>query len=131
MGQFLVGKGKDFYKEQLGYLGANNIEEMLREHYHPDAIMVTFDGIRRGHEELRRYFVNTLASMGEITCLSTEYFEETEDVIIFKARITDTKRGTVRADNALYLKEGKILRHIALTILPQYDYEKLGTIWKE
>ena len=131
MGQFEAGKGKDFYQEQLGYLGTNDIEGLLREHYHPDAVMVTFDGIRRGHGQLREYFVNTLASMGQITGLSTEYFEETDDVIIFKATITDSKRGTVKADNALYMKEGKIFRHIALTILPQYDYEKLGTIWKD
>ena len=131
MGQFTAGNGKAFYGEQLGYLGANDIEGMLREHYHPDAVMVTFDGIRRGHDELRQYFVNTLASMGEITGLTTEYFEETEDVIIFKAKITDSKRGTVQADNALYLKDGKIYRHIALTILPQYDYQQLGTLWQQ
>ncbi|MEW6218100.1 MAG: nuclear transport factor 2 family protein [Thermodesulfobacteriota bacterium] len=131
MGQFSIGKGKDFYKEQLGYLGTNDIEGLLQEHYHPDAVMVTFDGIRRGHAELRQYFVNTLSSMGQITELSTQYFAETEDVIIFKATITDSKRGTVHADNALYLKDGKIHRHIALTILPQYDYTKLGTLWTD
>lgn len=121
--------GKKFYLEQLGYLGKADIEALLREHYHEDAVMVTFDGIRRGHDELRQYFQNTLASMGRITGLSTEYFNETEDVIIFKATITDEKRGTVKADNALYLKNGKIFRHIALTILPNFDYEKFGTKW--
>jgi len=131
MGQFTPGKGKEFYQEQLGYLATNDVAGMLKEHYHPDAVMVTFDGIRRGHDELRSYFVNTLGSMGEITGLSTDYFCETEDVIIFKAKITDSKRGTVYADNALYFKDGKIYRHIALTILPQYDYEKLGTVWKD
>ncbi|MFA5262400.1 MAG: nuclear transport factor 2 family protein [Opitutaceae bacterium] len=130
MSKFTPGKGKEFYSEQLGYLGSNDIEGLLREHYHPDAVMVTFDGIRRGHAQLRDYFKNTLGSMGQITGLTTQYFAETEDTIIFKAAITDSKRGTVAADNALYMKDGTIYRHIALTILPSYDYEKLGTIWK-
>lgn len=123
--------GKQFYIEQLHYLGTNDIDGLLRDHYHTDAVMVTFDGIRRGHKELRDYFVNTLASMGKITSLVTDYFAETEDVVIFKARITDEKRGTVNADNALYLRDGKIYRHIALTILPNFDYEKFGTKWKD
>lgn len=123
--------GKKFYLEQLGYLGKADIEALLRDHYQEDAVMVTFDGIRKGHDELRQYFQNTLASMGRITGLSTEYFNETEDVIIFKATITDEKRGTVKADNALYLKNGKIFRHIALTILPNFDYEKFGTKWRD
>ncbi len=124
-------KGKQFYIEQLHYLGVNDIEGLLRDHYHPDAVMVTFDGIRRGHDELRKYFVNTLASMGQITELATDYFAETEDVVIFKARITDSKRGTVYADNALFLRDGKIYRHMALTLLPNFDYATFGTKWKE
>lgn len=131
MSKFVPGKGKDFYREQLGFLGSNDIEGLLREHYHPEAMMVTFDGMRRGHAELRNYFKNTLGSMGQITGLVTQYFAETEDTIIFKAAITDSKRGTVQADNALYFKDGLIYRHIALTILPQYDYVKLGTIWTD
>jgi len=93
--------------------------------------MVTFDGIRRGHDELRTYFANTLASMGQITGLSTDYFVETDDCILFKASITDSKRGTVKADNALYLKDGRIYRHLALTILPMFDYAAFGTRWKD
>ncbi len=131
MSKFVPGKGKDFYREQLGYLGTNDIEGLLREHYHPDAVMVTFDGIRRGHAELRQYFKNTLASMGQITGMATDYFAETDDTIIFKASITDSKRGTVQADNGLFMKDGLIYRHIALTILPQYDYKKLGTVWHD
>jgi len=131
MARFVAGKGRDFYKEQLQYLATNDIEGMLREHYHPDAVMVTFDGIRRGHDELGTYFKNTLASMGQITGLTTDYFVETDDCILFKASITDSKRGTVKADNALYFKDGRIYRHLALTILPRFDYVAFGTAWKD
>lgn len=123
--------GKKFYLDQLGYVGKGDIEGLLKNHYHEDAMMVTFDGVRSGHDELRQYYVNTLASMGKITGLSTDYFCETGDSIIFKATITDDKRGTVHADNALYLKDGKIYRHLSLTLLPGFDYEKQGTKWKD
>ena len=128
---FEPGKGKEFYKEQLGLMASGDIERLLQEHYHEDAIMVTFDGIRRGRDELREYYVSTLKKMGKITYLATEYFAEIEDVIIFKSVITSEGRGTVHADNGLYMKDGKIFRHIALTILPDIDYDELGTKWTD
>jgi len=124
-------KGKEFYREQLALMSAGEIDELVEKHYHPDAIMVTFDGIRHGHAELKKYYMDTLKLMGKISYLSTQYFAEIEDVIIFKAVITSEGRGTVHADNAFYMKEGKIYRHIALTILPDIDYDKMGTRWTD
>ncbi len=129
--QFAPGKGKEFYNEQLGFVATGNIDGLLNEHYHPDAVMVTFDGIRRGREELRKYYEDTLGLIGRVTYLATEYFAETEDCIIFKAVISSDARGTVHADNGLYFKDGKIFRHIALTLVPEADYDKLGTRWKD
>jgi hypothetical protein len=131
MTSFVQGHGREFFKDQLAYLANKDVEGLLENQYHKDAVMITFDSIRRGHEELRRGFENTLVSMGKITQLQVNYFAETEDTIIFKATITDDKRGTIKADNALYMKDGKIYRHIALTILPNFDYEKYGTAWKD
>jgi len=37
----------------------------------------------------------------------------------------------VQALNGLYMKEGKIYRHSALTLLPDINYDKLGTRWIE
>lgn len=126
-----MGKGKDFYKEQLSLMASGNIDALIEQHYHEDAVMVTFDGIRSGRDELKKYYIDTLKIMGKITYLATEYFAETEDVIIFKAVITSEGRGTVNADNAFYMRDGKIFRHIALTILPDIDYDKLGTRWTD
>lgn len=126
-----MGRGKDFYKEQLALMASGDIDGLLDKHYHEDAVMVTFDGIRRGREELKKYYVDTLALMGNITYLATEFFAETEDVIIFKAVITSEGRGTVNAENGFYMRDGKIYRHIALTILPDVDYRAQGTLWTE
>jgi len=128
---FVPGNGKEFFKEQMAYLANKDVDGLLKNQYHEDAVMITFDSIRRGRDELKQGFVNTLASMGRITQLQVDYFAETEDAIIFKAAITDDKRGTIKADNALYMKDGKIFRHIALTILPSFDYVKYGTAWKD
>lgn len=126
---FTPGRGKNFYNEQLMLMASGNIDELVEKHYHKNAVMVTFDGMRRGHEELKKYYVDTLKIMGNITYLATEYFAEIEDVIIFRAVITSEGRGTVQALNGLYMKDGQIFRHIALTLLPDIDYDKLGTKW--
>ncbi|MEW5803033.1 MAG: MBL fold metallo-hydrolase [bacterium] len=128
---FTPGRGKDFYNEQLMLMSSGKIDELVEKHYHSDAVMVTFDGMRRGHEELKKYYVDTLKIMRNITFMATEYFAEIEDVIIFRATITSEGRGTVQALNGLYMKDGKIYRHIALTLLPDVDYDRLGTKWTD
>ncbi len=128
---FIPGKGKDHYREQLMLMSSGKIDELVEKHYHKDAVMVTFDGIRRGHKELKKYFADTLEVMKKITDMSTEYFAETEDSVIFRATITSEGRGTVDAVNGLYMKDGKIHRHLALTLLPDVDYANMGTRWKE
>ncbi len=133
-----MGWGRDFYLEQLGFMANNDIDGLLRQHYHEDAVMVTFDGIRRGHAELRTYFEGRLTSLGTISYLATQYFAETEDTIIFKSIVrsgTNAAEREIHADNALVIKDGKIWRHIALTILPLYEekglYEQWGVIWQD
>lgn len=126
---FSKGKGKEFFGEQLQLMSTGQIDKLIADHYHPDAVMVTFDGIRRGPEELKHYYVTTLAIMKAVQGLQVQYFAETEDTIIFRATITSEGRGTVSAENGLVFKDGKIFRHIALTLLPDVDYVKLGTIW--
>jgi hypothetical protein len=126
---FGPGKGKEFFNEQLQLMSTGQIDRLIEEHYHPEAVMVTFDGIRRGPEELKHYYVTTLGIMGQVTGLTVEYFAETEDCLIFRATISSVGRGTVHAENGFYFVDGKIFRHIALTLLPDVDYDKLGTRW--
>lgn len=127
---FIPGRGKDFYNDQLMLMSSGNINELVEKHYHKDAVMVTFDGMRRGHDELKEYYTDTLKIMGKITELSTEYFAEIEDTILFRASITSEGRGKVQTLNGLYMKDGKIYRHIALTMLPDVDYDMMGAVWK-
>lgn len=92
--------------------------------------MVTFDGIRRGPDELRRYYEERLAALQRVESLVVTYYVETEDCILFKAEL-QAVREHVHADNALYFKDGQIYRHLALTILDGFDYEAHGTRWSD
>jgi hypothetical protein len=126
--RFEPGKGREFFQEQLQLMGSGQIDRLIDEHYHPEAIMVTFDGIRRGRDELRRYYVERLAALQQVTGLTVKYYAETEDCILFKAELAAVSEH-VNADNALYFKEGRIYRHLALTILDGFDYSAHGTRW--
>lgn len=131
------GDGKKFYEEQLALIAAGDIDKFLEAHYCEDAVMVTFDGIRRGREELKEYYVNRFTSIGQVTYLENKFFAETEDSIIFKAvmRSSNQAEGEVYADNAFVMKNGKIWRHLALTVLPIYEakglYDEWGTRWTD
>ena len=126
--QFEPGRGREFFQEQLQLMGSGQIDRLIDEHYHPQAVMVTFDGVRRGPDELRRYYVERLAALQQVTGLAVKYYVETEDCILFKADLSAVHEH-VHADNALYFKDGRIYRHLALTILDGFDYDAHGTRW--
>lgn len=126
--RFEPGKGRRFFQEQLQLMSSGQVDKLIAEHYHPEAVMVTFDGIRRGPEELRRYYMERLASLEQVTGLTVTYYVETEDCILFKAEL-QAVREHVHADNVLYFRDGQIYRHFALTILEGFDYEAHGTRW--
>ncbi|MCU7918181.1 MAG: nuclear transport factor 2 family protein [Candidatus Thiodiazotropha sp. (ex Epidulcina cf. delphinae)] len=128
---FGVGQGRQFYLEQLGLIGQGKIDQLIQLHYHPDAAIVTFDGIHHGRPAIKEYVMDTLRRHQKVTSLVNEYFTESEDVILFRATVTSEGRGTIDAQDAFFMKDGQILRHIALTLVPDADYEALGTRWKD
>lgn len=128
---FGMGMGRQFYAEHMQMLGQGKFEEVALLHYAPDCSIVTFDGIHHGREELKEYIIDTFRRHKTITGVKVEYFNESEDVIIFRATVTSEGRGTIDAQDAFYMENGKIKRHIALTLVPDADYDQLGTRWKE
>lgn len=116
--------GEKFYQEHLGYLARGDIDGLLRDHYHEDAEMVTFAFILKGRAALKKYFTEDFPKVtGQILGLSTDYFAEAEDVIMYKGSVKTEKFGVVKGDDAFYIENGKILRHIALTIPPEKTKE--------
>ncbi|MEW5803034.1 MAG: hypothetical protein AB1847_13115 [bacterium] len=116
--------GEKFYQEHLAYLGKGDIDGLLRDHYHEDAQMVTFEFVLKGREAIGKYLKEDAPKVtGKILGLSTDYFAESDDVIIYKASVQTEKFGIIKGDDAFYLKDGKIFRHIALTISPEKTKE--------
>jgi hypothetical protein len=117
-------RGEKFYQEMLEYLVKGDIDGLIKNCYHDDAEMVTFEFSLKGKEAIRKYLkVDEPSQMGKVIGMSTDYFAASDDVIIFKASVKSEKMGTIKADDALYIKDGKILRHIALTIPPEKNRE--------
>jgi hypothetical protein len=128
--RFEPGKGRDFFREQLELMSSGQIDRLVTEHYHPEAVMVAFDGIHRGPDELRRYYQERLAALQRVDSLTVTYFVETEDCILFRAEVQAIHEH-VHAEDALYFKDGQIFRHLALTILDGFDYDTHGTRWAD
>jgi len=121
-------KGTDFYNEHIAYMKAGDIDGLMRDHYHEDVELVTFEFVLKGKDAIKKYLtVDSPATMGQVLGLSTLHFAESEDVIMFVSEVNSEKMGYFQARDAYYLKDGKIFRHIALTLPPDEDRKlKLG-----
>lgn len=126
---FGMGQGRQFYIEHMNLLNSGKIDELISLHYAKDATIVTFDGIHHGHAAIREYILDTFQKHKVIQEVTMNYFAESEDVIIFRATVKSEGRGTINAQDAFCIEDGKIKKHIALTLVPDADYDALGTRW--
>ena len=106
------GTGRQFYKRQVAFLQANDVEGLIEQHYHPDAVLVTFDATVRGRDALIAYFRRYLQQLGSLEVLSTDKFVETGDTIFLEATVA-TALGIARVYDAFVLRAGKISHHFA------------------
>jgi hypothetical protein len=102
--------GRAFYDRQIDSLARQDIDGLINNQYHPDAVMVGYDFVRRGHAELREYFKSYLGQLGKIKLLSTDMFAEIEDAIFFEATV-ETNLGVAQVYNVFTFKDGKAIRH--------------------
>lgn len=117
-----MGKGLDFYNEQLGYMARGDIAGLLRDHYHEDAELVTFEFTLKGIDAIYTYLTeDSPAKMGKALGMETTHFAESDDVVIFNAKVNSEKMGLFVARDVFYFKDAKVYRHIALTLPPDSD----------
>lgn len=102
--------GEAFYKRQVAFLEAKDVEGLVTTQYAHDAELVSFDINVKGQKDLREHFTRYLEVLGEFTHISTEKFAETEDTVFFEATVR-IKNGTARVYNAFVLKGGKAVYH--------------------
>jgi len=116
--------GEDFFKKHIEYVSKGDIDGLIANNYHEEAEMVTFDFVLKGKEQIKKYLKeDSPKETGQVLGMDLDYFVATDDTILFKASVRTEKFGTIKADDALYLKDGKIFRHIALTIPPEKTKE--------
>lgn len=115
--------GREFLETFLGRLQRQDIGELMRD-YHEDAELVAFDFVLKGKDAIRQYFAKGLINRsGKILDMTMEAYFESDDMILFTMSIKSENLGIVVARDALYIKDGKIFRHIALTLPPKKDKE--------
>jgi hypothetical protein len=99
--------GKRFYEEQVKYLLDKDVENLVEKHYHDNAVMVSFDRIVRGKDELKAHFNQFLNSVTIERVVSTDNFVETEDTVMFQATV-ESNQGVIKTFDALVLESGRI-----------------------
>jgi hypothetical protein len=104
------GWGHRFFDEQIALLEQDRTDELIERHYQPDAVLVSFQGVVRGHEALRRHFRCYMQKLGKLTVLSLDQFAETEDTLFFEASVS-TSLGEARVYDAFVLRDGKVTHH--------------------
>jgi len=109
--------GRRFYERQLAYLQAKDVDRLIDQHYHDDAVLVRFDLTVRGHDALKAYFRAYLQQLEYLELISTDQFTETDDAILLEATMR-TVLGTARVYDAFVLRDGKVSHHFAGIIGP-------------
>jgi ketosteroid isomerase-like protein len=113
--------GREFLTRFLEQLQRQDIDEFM-ESYHEDAELVAFNFVLKGKHAIRQYFVeNMFKKMGKILDMNDEAYFESDDTILFTLSINAENLGAAIARDALYLNNGKIFRHIALSLPPEKD----------
>lgn len=113
--------GQEFLETFLGRFQRQDVGELMRD-YHEDAELVAFDFVLKGKDAIRQYFEKGLINRsGKILDMTMEAYFESDDMILFTMSVKSENLGIVVARDALYVKNGKIFRHIALTLPPEKD----------
>ena len=107
--------GKRLYESRVKLLIAGEADRLVDEHYHDDAVLVSFEFIVRGKEALRAHFRNYMKWVKIKEVISTDHFTETADSFFYEATAL-TNYGVGRVFDAYHLREGKIVYHFTGTI---------------
>ncbi len=103
-------QAKDFYKEQLDYLFAKDVDGLIDNHYNEDAVLIGFDFVVKGRDALKTHFRQYLKTLGHLEVKSTNKFRAGEDFMFFEASVV-SDLGPAEVYDALTLTSGKISYH--------------------
>lgn len=117
-----MSKGREFLDRHVAYIARGDIAGLMRDHYHDDAEMVTFEFVLKGKDAIQEYLAGRMpAQAGQVRGVELAHFAESSDCIMFTSVVDSENLGPFVARDTFYLRDGKILRHIAMTLPPDKD----------
>jgi hypothetical protein len=102
--------GKQFYQRQVECLIAKDVDRLVDENYHDDAVLTSADSTARGKPALKAHFHNYLNRVTIKEVKSTDLFVETADTLLFEATV-ETDHGIAKVYDAFVLRDGKVAYH--------------------
>jgi aerobic carbon-monoxide dehydrogenase small subunit len=103
---------RKLYDEVLRTMAQGDPEALVDAHFHPDAVVTTFEGIHSGRDALIAYFRAYLASHRDLRLVATERFVEHGDSL-YTETLVRTPDGARHAYNAYVVRDGKITHQFA------------------
>jgi hypothetical protein len=103
-------QAREFYKEQLDYLLARDVDGLIDNHYREDALLIGFDFVVKGRASLKAHFRTYLHTLGHLEVKTTNKFSQTEDTLFFEASVV-SDLGPAEVYDAMVLQDGKIAYH--------------------
>lgn len=100
-----------FYEEQLELIRDGDVAALVEKHYHPDAVLVTPEGVIKGQAALKEMFRGYIPTLGDLS-VNTEAFVESGSVCLIEAEINPGPKSR-RVYDAFVLKDGRIIYHFA------------------
>ena len=101
-----------FLDEQVRLLQQRDVDGLLEQHYHADALLVTQQTALRGHTALRSYFPQYVADLGSFNVDSIDLLSAADGAFLFEAMVTSAL-GRVRVYDAFVLRDGRATHHFA------------------
>lgn len=94
-------------------LSTRDLDRALRL-YAPDAVVVRFEGVATGHNEIRAFLVGFLSSYERYDVVSIDQVQGSGDTLVWDASV-ETGAGVLQTINVVMLADsGLIARHVPL-----------------
>jgi carbon-monoxide dehydrogenase small subunit len=103
-------QAKQFYQRQVECLMSKDVDRLVDENYHDDAVLTSGDFTVRGKTALKEHFYNYLKWVTIKEVKSTDLFVETDNTVLFEATI-ESNFGIAKVYDAFVLRDGKVAYH--------------------
>lgn len=107
-------KSMKFFQDQIQYRARQDWDGIMRDFYHDEAQMISFDFVLHGKEEIKKHFIEGNRDAGKLIAFSIDHYAESENVIIMRSSVLSENTLT-KANDSYYFVDGKVYLFTALT----------------